>query len=370
MSPREVLFLSWRDTTHPDGGGAEVYLEEIAAGLARRGHRVTILCARHPGAARDEVRDGVRYVRRGGRLTVYLHGLWWLLTGGRGADLVVDVINGLPFAAPLVRRRGLVALVHHVHRDQWHIIYPGLGGHVGWFVESRIVPLLYRRTPFVAVSEATATELATLGIERRSVTVIRNGTAALPEPSTSRSTNPRLLVLSRLVPHKRIEQAIDLTRDLRADFPDLTLDIAGDGWWADEIDRYIAEQGAGPYVTRHGHVGAHQRSDVVARAWVHVVPSVKEGWCLAVTEAAVLGVPSVAYFSAGGTRESIEHGSTGLLADGYDELRDHVRRLLDPGVAAQFGQRARTRALTFTWQASVDRFEALLDSRPAEGHSP
>ncbi|RYE77739.1 MAG: glycosyltransferase family 1 protein, partial [Myxococcales bacterium] len=187
MSTRTIHFLSWRDTSHPDGGGAEVYLEEVASGLAARGHDVTILCARHPGSARSELRDGVRFVRRGGRLTVYLHGLWWVLTRGRRADLVVDIINGLPFAAPLVRRRGLVALVHHVHRDQWHIIYPGWGGKLGWYVESRIVPRWYRRTPFVAVSEATADELADLGIDRDRTTVIRNGTAPMPEPTVPRS---------------------------------------------------------------------------------------------------------------------------------------------------------------------------------------
>ena len=137
-----VLFLSWRDTTHPDGGGSEVYVEEVARGLAGRGHDVTVLCASYDGAPRESVVDGVRIRRRGGRLTVYLHGLLFLLSRRRHDDLVVDVINGIPFGSPLVRRRGVVALVHHVHREQWRIIYPGLWGRVGWFVESRLTPLM------------------------------------------------------------------------------------------------------------------------------------------------------------------------------------------------------------------------------------
>src|SRR6476646_10225973 len=127
-----IAFLSWRDTTHPDGGGSEVYVERVAAGLAARGHDVTVLCAAHLGAPDVSVQDGYRIERRGGRLTVYLRGLAYLLSpAGRRADVVVDVINGLPFAAPLVRRRGLVALVHHVHRAQWRLIYPGAAGRVG-----------------------------------------------------------------------------------------------------------------------------------------------------------------------------------------------------------------------------------------------
>lgn len=44
---RHVLFLNWRDTTNPEGGGSEVYIERIAAELVTAGHRVTLLCAAH-----------------------------------------------------------------------------------------------------------------------------------------------------------------------------------------------------------------------------------------------------------------------------------------------------------------------------------
>ncbi len=215
-----VLFLSWRDTTHPDGGGSEVYVEQVAAGLAARGHDVTVLCAAHDGAPDVTVRDGVRIVRRGGRLTVYLQGLAYLLSpAGRRTDVVVDVVNGLPFAAPLVRRRGLVALVHHLHREQWRIIYPGLGGRVGWFVESRVVPRLYRSVPFMTVSEASRRDLAGIGVDAGRVSVVRNGTPPLPAPRLPRSATPRLCVLSRLVPHKRIEQVLAVVDELRHRHP-------------------------------------------------------------------------------------------------------------------------------------------------------
>lgn len=40
-----VLFLNWRDTRHPEGGGSEVYVENVARSLAAAGHDVTIFCA-------------------------------------------------------------------------------------------------------------------------------------------------------------------------------------------------------------------------------------------------------------------------------------------------------------------------------------
>ena len=68
----EILLLNWRDTGHPEGGGSEVYVEQLADGLAGNGHRVTIFTARYPGSAAAETRpSGVRVIRRGSRLTLY-----------------------------------------------------------------------------------------------------------------------------------------------------------------------------------------------------------------------------------------------------------------------------------------------------------
>ena len=124
-----VAFLTWRDTTHPDGGGSEVFVEAVGRELASRGHRGDA-ALRPPPRARPGARSATAYGSggRGGRLTVYLRGLAWLLRHRRDVDVVVDVVNGLPFGSPLVRRRGVVALVHHVHAEQWRIIYPGLAG--------------------------------------------------------------------------------------------------------------------------------------------------------------------------------------------------------------------------------------------------
>src|SRR5918999_1715451 len=120
-----LLILNWRDTTHPEGGGSEVYVERVAAGLAAQGRPVTLFCAAHPGAPADERVGGIRVVRRGGRLGVYLHAWWAHLTGRLGGhEVVVDVQNGLPFLSALWCRRPLVVLVHHVHREQWRGVLP------------------------------------------------------------------------------------------------------------------------------------------------------------------------------------------------------------------------------------------------------
>ena len=43
MRERSLLIVNWRDTTNPEGGGSERYVEEVASGLAVRGWTVTVL---------------------------------------------------------------------------------------------------------------------------------------------------------------------------------------------------------------------------------------------------------------------------------------------------------------------------------------
>lgn len=364
-----VAFLTWRDSTHPDGGGSEVFVEEVARGLVRLGHDVTIVCARHPGSSATAELDGVRLVRLGGRLTVYPRGLLWLARRGRRVDVVVDVINGLPFGTPLVRRRGIVALVHHVHQRQWQIIYPGLWGRLGWFVEHRLTPLLYRRRPHLTVSEASRDDLAAIGIPAHLVTVVRNGVATSRSPA-ERSATPRICVLARLVPHKQIEHAFGAVERLRADFPGLHLDVVGNGWWRDELENDLARRGLAGQVTLHGHVSDAERDRLLAEAWLMLLPSVKEGWGLAVLEAAVQGTPTVAYRYAGGPTESVVDGVTGLLADDEPGLVAHTRRLLaEHELRERMGSAAARRADEFDWSVTTASVERVLEDARSEAQA-
>ncbi len=47
-------------------------MAEVAQRLQGPVSRVAVVSALHPAAAPDEERDGIRHMRRGGRLTVYL----------------------------------------------------------------------------------------------------------------------------------------------------------------------------------------------------------------------------------------------------------------------------------------------------------
>lgn len=369
---RSVLLLCWRDTGHPQGGGSETYLQRIGAELAGSGTRVTLRTAHYPGAPRREVVDGVEIQRRGGRYSVYVRAGLAMVAARAGLgplrrvrpDVVVDTQNGLPFLSRLAYGRRVVVLVHHCHREQWPVAGPVMS-RIGWFVESTLSPRLHRRNQYVTVSLPSARDLTVLGVRPEHVAVVRNGVDAAPQQTLDipRSATPRVVVLSRLVPHKQIEDALDVIAELRTRIPGLHLDVLGDGWWSQPLVDHAARRGISDAVTFHGHVDDVAKHEVLQRSWVHILPSRKEGWGLAVVEAAQHGVPTIGYRASGGLADSIVDGVTGVLVDGYPELVRELERLLTDDVAReQLGAKAAVRSGEFSWKQSADAMRAVLES--------
>jgi glycosyltransferase involved in cell wall biosynthesis len=355
----DVLFVNWRDMTHPEGGGSERYVHRMAEGLAAAGLRVTLLCAAHDRSPAEETINGVRVVRRGGRISVYPRALAFVRR--HRPRLVVDVQNGVPFGSTLATRAPVVNLVHHVHREQWPILFGRAGGALGWCLESRVAPVLYRRAPYVAVSRATADELAGLGVDAGRITVVPNGVEDPPPVAARRSPTPRLVVLCRLVPHKRVEHALEVVARLRVRWPDLRLSVIGEGWWGDELRAAADRLGVADVVDFHGYLDEQAKHEQLARAWLHLCPSVKEGWGLVVTEAGAHRVPTVGYRSAGGLRDSVLDGRTGVLVDDLDGLTGAVDALLtDAATRRAMGEAAARHAAAFRWPGSVRGFAAAL----------
>lgn len=360
-----VLYLSWRDQEHPEAGGSETYVERTAAVLADHGHDVTILAAAFPGGSERTRHGAVRVLRRGGRFTVYLRGLAHLVRHRSDYDVVVDVQNGVPFWSPLVTRLPVVPVVHHAHRDQWPVIMGPALGALGWFLESRVAPRVYRRCRYVTVSRATLADLTALGVDPARVTVTYSGND-LPEDYTSyrsvpRSAQPRLMVLGRMVPHKHVEVAIDLVRDLRKRYPTLEMDVVGSGYWLDRLREHASRVGVADRVTFHGFVDERTKNRLLAESWVVLMPSQKEGWGLTIVEAGLHGTPAVAFAHAGGVTESIVDAETGLLAKDRDEMLTQVATLLsDAELRDKYGENARHHACGFSWAATGDGLEAVL----------
>jgi glycosyltransferase involved in cell wall biosynthesis len=303
----------------------------------------------------------VRFVRRGSKLGVYPHVFLRQLLRRLGRfDVVVDVQNGIPFGSTLTGRTPVVVLVHHVHREQWPVVYGPVRAKIGWALESRVAPWLYRRSRYVAVSQATRNELVELGVDASRIDVVHNGVER-PVRDAQPASHPRILVLGRLVPHKRVEHVLAAAAELRGDHPDLRVAVVGDGWWAPELVAEAERLGVTDLVEFVGFADEQTKHLELSRAWVLALPSLKEGWGLVVMEAAGYAVPSVGYAAAGGVAESVVDGVTGLLAEDPTSFTDALRRLLDdPALRCRLGGAAATRTWEFGWDTAARSFARVL----------
>jgi glycosyltransferase involved in cell wall biosynthesis len=369
MTDIDVLFVNWRDVSHPEGGGSERYVQRISEGLAAAGLRVTLFCAEHGRAPAEEVVNGVRIVRRGRRLSVYPRALAFVRR--HRPRIVVDVQNGIPFCSTLATRAPVATIVFHVHKEQWPIVFGPIGGRIGWWLESVVAPKIYRRVPYVTISEATRTEMTGLGIAAERITLVPVGTEPIVPVSTPRSTSPRLVALGRLVPHKQVEHALEVLARLSDRWPDLSLAVVGEGWWEEQLRAQAERLGVADRVEFAGFLDERAKHEQLAAAWVHLCPSVKEGWGMVVIEAGGHGVPTVGYHASGGLQESIVDGVSGLLVDDLDEMTAATARLLeDEATRRAMGDAAIRHAATFEWEASVSSFAAVLARavRDSAGH--
>lgn len=109
------------------------------------------------------------------------------------------------------------------------------------------------------------------------------------------------LIVSRLIPYKRIDLAIKAFNQLER-----PLVIAGDG-----RHRQSLEALAGPSVTFLGYVPDGELPRLFARCRAYILPGV-EDFCIAPVQAQAAGRPVIAY-GAGGTLDTVIEGRTGTF---------------------------------------------------------
>ncbi|MCP3754618.1 glycosyltransferase family 4 protein [Streptomyces sp. TBY4] len=345
--PRRITVLAWRDLANPAAGGSELLVDRLSSGLADRGHEVTLLC----GGPEPSVDRNYRVVSSGG---TYDHFLRTPGAFGRSVgetDLLVEVCNGVPYLAPLWHRGPVMCLVNHVHTDLWDQRLPGPVARAGRMLEHRALTRTHRRSLMVAVSPSTAEAMARIGVPADRIHLVPNGVEA-PGPLLPESDEPLFTAVGRLVEYKRIDLLLRLWERVRP-ITGGKLVIVGDG---PERDRLEAQ--AGPDVIFAGRVDEAEKHRLLCRSWLLLHPSSLEGWGLVVTEAAIRGTPAVG-FEIPGLRDSVVHGRTGLLARAESGFAAAWCALaLSAERRSAMGAAARHRAEQFTWEHSVDRFQA------------
>jgi glycosyltransferase involved in cell wall biosynthesis len=361
-----ILLVNWNDRENPHAGGAEIHLHEIFGRLVQRGHVVDLVTSGWPGCAPATVLDGIRVHRFGGRHTFALHARAAVrrLLHTHSYDVVVEDINKLPLYLTQLTDLPFCVIVPHLFgttafaEASWPIAA------TVWAAE-RVIPRVYRRAAFHAISDSTRDDLVRRGIRRERVEVIYPGVDAAwysPDAATPRAGTPTFLYVGRLKRYKGVETAVRAVALARATRPDVTLEIAGQGDDRLRLERLAGALGQADGVRFLGFVSEEAKRRLLRRAWAVVLPSPKEGWGISNVEAAACGTPALASDSPG-LRESVRHGETGYLVP-HGDVRALADRLLelagDPGLTARLGRGARAFAEQLSWDRAARATEAHL----------
>jgi glycosyltransferase involved in cell wall biosynthesis len=339
-----VLFLSWRDLAHPRAGGSEVLVDSLIGGLRARGHSAALVCGGPVG------RRPYPALSAGGTYDHYLRAPL-VARRFRHWDLLVDVVNGFPYFSPLWWTGPKLCFFHHVHGEQWARHFPRPVAAAGDFIESSIVPRLYRRTRFAAPSPSTAAALEALGVAGERIHLVHNGIdGGLFDISVPESADPLFVVLGRLAPNKGINRVLDAWARVHPVVGG-RLVVVGEG-----PERKRLEARALPGVEFVGRVTHEQKIRLLGSAWLLVHGAHQEGWGIVVIEAAALSTPALAY-DAEGLRDSIVDGITGELVNDEEAMvRSWIALAGDPAKRSRLAGAARLRSRAFSHERSVEEF--------------
>jgi glycosyltransferase involved in cell wall biosynthesis len=371
-----MLVVNWRCTKNPLAGGAEVYFQEIFSRLVNRGHHVTLLCERFAGSEPDDVVEGIRTIRAGGKFTFNFTAARQVgrLADSLNADIVIDDLNKIPFYSPWHTKRPVLAILMHLFRGSiFKEALPPLAAYV-WLTET-MIPWAYKRCRFAVLSESSKKDIVRLGIPAQRVGVIPPGTdleffkpAASPKPQTS---GPVILHVGRLKRYKATDHLLQAARVLKDNGRSFRVVIVGTGDDRPRLEVMTAKLGLADRVEFTGFVTEEEKLRWYQQAAVLTENSVKEGWGLIVLEANACGTPVVVARSPG-LVDSSRDGVNGLMYDYGDvpALAEKLERLLtDEALRSRLGQQAIEWAKQWTWDGAADAMERAIEQTMNEALS-
>jgi glycosyltransferase involved in cell wall biosynthesis len=135
--------------------------------------------------------------------------------------------------------------------------------------------------------------------------------------------------------------------------------IIGDGYMLSRLKNTSGEQ-----VTFFGHVDDRVKYELLSRAHIVLIPSIREGWGLIVTESNAMGTPVIAY-DVNGLRDSVIDGKNGILD------KDRTPESLAISALSILNDTERLHRLSvealeysrqFSWDKTADYFSTQIDN--------
>lgn len=355
----KIAIFNWRDITHPQAGGAETYLYEQAKIWIKQGHDVVWFAARVKGRPNIETVDKISIIRAGNKATMYLLAPLYYMRYMLDSDVVIDAENGFPFFTPFFSNKKKILLIHHIHKDVWFKGDVGkIVAYIGYFLETKIMPIAYKNTQIITVSQSSKDEIEKL-MPKSKVQIVYNAVSDDYVPG-SKSKTPEVIFLGRLKKYKGIDimlRAISLVDK------NLKVNLVGRGDDETRLKEISKELGL-KNVHFLGYVSEKAKKEYLQKAWVAINPSFVEGWSITNIEANASGT-IVLGSRVHGVKDSIIDKKTGLLFTYGDEkdLASKLQMLLSDKKMRENMQREAIKfSKRFRWKESAEKFLRIINS--------
>jgi glycosyltransferase involved in cell wall biosynthesis len=336
------------------GGGTERVLADLANGLARRGHHVTVASFDGPGdppfyAFEEAVLRralAIGDVRRGTRGSEALRRSLSLRRLTR--EMRPDVAIGLMHSAYIPLGIGALGTGIPVIASE-HIAYQH-------YRTRRFEAALLRLAPAISRTITVISPAIRDGFPPR----LRRRMEVVPNPVSVHDRRPAdvagenlpaktVLAVGRLEAQKDHRTLVSAFARLASAFPDWNLRIVGEGSLRAELEAQVSALGL---ESRIAMPGATPRiDDEYVGAQLFAMPSSYESFGLTTAEALSHGLPVVGFADCPGTNELVKDGVNGVLVSGADR-----EAALAEGLASMMSSCERRLRLGASGPASIEAF--------------
>jgi glycosyltransferase involved in cell wall biosynthesis len=342
----------------PQVGGAETWTHAVSKGLIVRGHQVHVITRAARGLSESATIDGIAVRRVAGGRWAFASAIAHAVRDQR-PDVAVAQYTALAPAVVAGRRNRIpvVGIVHDVYGFRASVRTRGpLMGPVRHVVFERSLRWV-GPDAFLVPSRTTGQALRALA-GSRPVTVVPAGADHVPILETPEGADgARIVFVGRLVRTKGAADLVGAVRLLVARGYRPEALVVGTG---PELER-VRAGALGLPVAFAGAIDDDALDGAVRSALVLALPSTREGWGLAITEAAARGVPYVAYDIPAVREQHDDVGGGILVPPDVDALADALASLLDdPEAARALGRRGLEAVRGRTWAAAAAVAEEAL----------
>jgi glycosyltransferase involved in cell wall biosynthesis len=217
----------------------------------------------------------------------------------------------------------------------------------------------YKNTITLALSNSTKIDLEELGF--KSVYVVPPGLNITPLSNVKeKEANPTVVFIGRLKKAKLPDHALQAFSIIKREIYDAKMWIIGDGYFRKKLESFHTKD-----VTFYGHISNEKKYDLLSRAHIILVPAVREGWGLIVTEANAMGTPAIGY-DVPGLRDSIKHHETGINVMEKTPTamaQQTISLLRDSDRLFKYSRNALEFSRQFTWDNTASLFEKFINNQ-------